>query len=199
MEVVPLVANGATGHVGLTVDAPNPEMLKFKAKFYQEYKYLSDHNGIKGYTGVYILKNAIEKVGKLDRVAVAKVLHELADQGNTVVVIEHNLDVVKTADWLLDFGPEGGETLVDFYARSVTTAAELAARHPGQTIALVAHGGVLDCLYRAATRLDLQAPRTWDLSNTTINRLLWTPEGLSLVGWADTTHLQGGALDETTT
>jgi excinuclease ABC subunit A len=37
------------------------------------------------------------------------VLHELADQGNTVVVIEHNLDVVKTADWLIDFGPEGGD------------------------------------------------------------------------------------------
>ena len=36
-------------------------------------------------------------------------LHELADQGNTVVVIEHNLDVVKTADWLIDFGPEGGD------------------------------------------------------------------------------------------
>jgi excinuclease ABC subunit A len=38
-----------------------------------------------------------------------EVLHELVDQGNTVVVIEHNLDVVKTADWLLDFGPEGGD------------------------------------------------------------------------------------------
>jgi excinuclease ABC subunit A len=38
-----------------------------------------------------------------------EVLHELADQGNTVVVIEHNLDVVKTADWLVDFGPEGGD------------------------------------------------------------------------------------------
>ncbi len=36
-------------------------------------------------------------------------LHELVDQGNTVVVIEHNLDVIKTADWLLDFGPEGGD------------------------------------------------------------------------------------------
>ena len=35
--------------------------------------------------------------------------HELADAGNTVVVIEHNLDVVKTADWILDFGPEGGD------------------------------------------------------------------------------------------
>jgi excinuclease ABC subunit A len=37
------------------------------------------------------------------------VLHELVDQGNTVVVIEHNLDVVKTADWIVDFGPEGGD------------------------------------------------------------------------------------------
>jgi branched-chain amino acid transport system substrate-binding protein len=64
-------ASGAIAHVGLTVDAPNAEMLKFKAKFYQDYKYISDHNGIKGYTGVYSMKAAIEKAGKLDRKAVA--------------------------------------------------------------------------------------------------------------------------------
>ena len=37
-----------------------------------------------------------------------RVLHKLRDQGNTIVIIEHNLDVIKTADWLVDLGPEGG-------------------------------------------------------------------------------------------
>jgi branched-chain amino acid transport system substrate-binding protein len=70
-------ANGAIAHVGLTVDAPTPAMRAFRSKFEKEYKYVSDHNGIKGYTSVYMLKAAIEKVGKFDRVAVAKALHGL--------------------------------------------------------------------------------------------------------------------------
>ena len=78
IELAGDAANGAVAHVGLTVDAPIPLMLKFKAKFFQEYKYISDHNGIKGYTGVYLLKAGIEKAGKLDRVAVAKALHGLS-------------------------------------------------------------------------------------------------------------------------
>jgi excinuclease ABC subunit A len=50
-----------------------------------------------------ILRPDAEDIGKL-----LTVLSRLVDQGNTVLVIEHNLDVVKTADWIIDLGPEGG-------------------------------------------------------------------------------------------
>ena len=96
------------------------------------------------------------------------------------------------------FAPTGGESLLDLRSRVVAAVERLAAKHPGELIALVSHGGVMDVLYRAATRLDIQAPRTWTLGNAAINRLLWTPEGFTLVGWADTHHLDDDALDEAT-
>ena len=102
----------------------------------------------------------------------------------------------RTPEWT---PPGNGESLLDLRERVLATVDELAGRHMGEQIVLVAHGGVMDVLYRAATRLDLQAPRTWLLPNTGVNRLLWTPEGLSLVGWADTTHLEDRSRDETTT
>jgi probable phosphoglycerate mutase len=95
-----------------------------------------------------------------------------------------------------NWAPPKGESLVQVRERVTRTLHELAARHPDQQIVLVAHGGVMDQLYRAATGQDLQAPRTWQLGNTAVNRLLWTPQGLTLVGWADTTHLQDNTLDE---
>jgi probable phosphoglycerate mutase len=94
------------------------------------------------------------------------------------------------------YGPEGGETLQTFYERSVAAATRLARAYPGRTLLLVTHGGVLDCLYRAASRIALDAPRTWELANTGINRLLHTAQGFTLVGWGDVQHLQGDALDE---
>jgi 2,3-bisphosphoglycerate-dependent phosphoglycerate mutase len=97
------------------------------------------------------------------------------------------------------FAPQGGESLLDFRQRITAAVERLAAPHPGEQIVLVAHGGVMDVLYRAATRQEIQAPRTWDLGNAAINRLLWTPEGLSIVGWADTNHLDDDeTLDEST-
>ncbi|MDB5928776.1 MAG: amino acid/amide transporter substrate-binding protein family [Polaromonas sp.] len=77
IELAGDAANGAIAHVGLTVDAPVPAIRAFKAKFEKEYKYVSDHNGMKGYSGVYILKAAIEKAGKLDRKAVAQAMKGL--------------------------------------------------------------------------------------------------------------------------
>ena len=58
---------------------------------------------------LYILDEPTTGLHFEDTKKLLEVLHELVDQGNTVVVIEHNLDVVKTADWILDFGPEGGD------------------------------------------------------------------------------------------
>ncbi len=95
-----------------------------------------------------------------------------------------------------DFGAEGGERLRDFYARAVGAVERLAQAHTGQTLLVVAHGGVMDCLYRAGRRLALEAPRSWTLGNASINRLLYTPAGLSVVGWNDDLHLDGLSLDE---
>jgi probable phosphoglycerate mutase len=127
--------------------------------------------------------------------------HFGAFQGRTFAEIEVELPEhawhwrKRTPDWV---PPEGGESLEMLRERIVGTVGELAARHPGQQIVMVAHGGVLDILYRAATRLDLQEPRTWQLTNTAVNRLLWTPQGLSLVGWGDTSHLDALGKDEAT-
>ncbi len=123
-------------------------------------------------------------------------------QGRTFAEIEAELPEhahhwrKRTPEWT---PPGGGESLIMLRERVLTTVDELATRHVGEQIVLVAHGGVMDVLYRAATRLDLQAPRTWQLPNTAVNRLLWTPEGLSLVGWADTSHLDDKSRDETST
>ena len=57
---------------------------------------------------LYILDEPTTGLHFADIDLLLKVLHQLRDAGNTIVVIEHNLDVIKTADWIIDMGPEGG-------------------------------------------------------------------------------------------
>ena len=92
--------------------------------------------------------------------------------------------------------PEGGESLLALRERVHQTVHQIAARHPGECVVIVAHGGVLDALYRLATGQDVDAPRTWELPNAAINRLLWTPDSLTVVGWSDTQHLAEGAAED---
>ena len=75
IELAGDAANGVVGHSEMTADAPVPSIKAVRAKFEKEYGFTPDHNGIKGYIGLYMLKAATEKVGKFDRVAVAKALH----------------------------------------------------------------------------------------------------------------------------
>jgi probable phosphoglycerate mutase len=110
------------------------------------------------------------------------------------------------ADWPADaklwrardphWSPKGGESLLVLRERIARCVDALASQHLGEHIVLVAHGGVMDVLYRLATQQDIQAPRTWHLGNAAINRLLWTPQGMSLVGWGDVSHFESTSRDE---
>jgi len=92
------------------------------------------------------------------------------------------------------FGADGGETLAKFYQRVIDAAERLASEFAGLAVVWVTHGGVLDCLHRAAMRVALDAPRSWTLDNASINRLLHTDQGLMLVGWGDVRHLDAAPL-----
>ena len=106
-----------------------------------------------------------------------------------------------------EWSPREGESLRQLRDRIAQCVHQLASQHAGEHIVLVAHGGVMDVLYRLATGQHTQAPRTWHLGNAAINRLLWTPQGLSLVGWGDVAHFENTAdaqvqnkpLDESST
>ncbi len=75
IELAGEAANGATAHVGLTADAPEATVKAFDEKFQREYRSKSDHNGLKGYSAMYIVKAVTEKIGKFDPKAFAKAMH----------------------------------------------------------------------------------------------------------------------------
>lgn len=75
IDLAGAAAEGAKGHVGLSVDAQKTTFQDFGKKFQAKYNYKSDHNGIKGYSGMYMLKVVTERVGKFDRAAFLKAAH----------------------------------------------------------------------------------------------------------------------------
>jgi len=77
VELAGDAANGARGHVGLTTDAPVDLVKAFREKFVKKYNYVPDHNGIKGYLAIYMIKATTEKIGKVDAKAFADHLHGL--------------------------------------------------------------------------------------------------------------------------
>jgi probable phosphoglycerate mutase len=90
------------------------------------------------------------------------------------------------------------ETFRQFYQRVVGAMLRRADAHPGQSIALVAHGGVLECAYRAALGLPLETPRSFAVLNASINRFAIDDGALRLVSWGEVAHLAPRVLDDLT-
>jgi len=93
-------------------------------------------------------------------------------------------------------GKNQGETFRQFYERATSAIAHHAAMHPGRTIAIVAHGGVLECAYRAALGLPLETPRDFKVLNASVNRFVVEEGSLRLVSWGEVGHLRPAVLDD---
>jgi probable phosphoglycerate mutase len=102
----------------------------------------------------------------------------------------------RNVDAVLPPGTNQGETFRSFFERATKAILGHAARHPGQTLALVAHGGVLECAYRAALGLPLETPRDFKVHNASINRFVVEQGVLKLVSWGEIDHLRQVALDD---
>lgn len=101
----------------------------------------------------------------------------------------------RDADAMMPHGERLAESFRQFYQRCITAITEWAERYPGQTIAMVAHGGVLECAYRAAQGMSLDSPRDFQVRNASINRFTLAGGKLSLDSWGEVDHL-ALALDD---
>lgn len=84
---------------------------------------------------------------------------------------------------------DGGESLMALMARIRGGITDVLERYRGKRVALVAHGGVLDCIFRLATGLDLAAPRHFPIFNASLNHLRWVDGQWQVLHWADIAHL----------
>jgi len=96
-------------------------------------------------------------------------------------------------------GVHEAETLREFSGRVVATITRIVSERRYRRIALVSHGGVLECAYRAAQGLGFAHARDFDIFNASVNRFAWDGNGLQLLRWGDVAHLEdleAAVLDE---
>jgi len=91
-------------------------------------------------------------------------------------------------------GARTAETLREFARRAVDAVTRLAAAGGYRKLALVTHGGVLECVYRAARGIGFEQPRDFDILNASVNRFAWDGAALRLLQWGDVAHLERLAL-----
>lgn len=102
----------------------------------------------------------------------------------------------RDVDAILPSGKNCGESFRQFYERATGAILGLAQAYPGRNIAMVAHGGVLECAYRMALGLPLETPRDFKVFNASINRFHLEEGRLALDSWGEVAHLQPAMLDE---
>lgn len=108
---------------------------------------------------------------------------------------EYALWQARDVDAVMPAGARAAESFRQFYQRSVEGIARWARLHAGRTIAVVAHGGVLECAYREAVGMSLDSPRDFQVKNASINRFTFADAGLTLDSWGEVGHLSL-ALDD---
>ena len=99
-------------------------------------------------------------------------------------------------DAVMPSGERQAESFRQFYARANGAIARWAQHYDGQTIAIVAHGGVLECAYREAVGMTLDSPRDFQVKNASGNRFSHADGKLHLVHWGNIEHLGAPAMDE---
>ena len=94
IELAGDASDGVLGHVGLTADAPQPTVKAFDEKYTKEYKSRPDHNSMKGYSSVYVVKAVTDKLGKFDSKALAAALHgvKISAKENPGVLLDVSFD-----------------------------------------------------------------------------------------------------------
>jgi probable phosphoglycerate mutase len=102
----------------------------------------------------------------------------------------------RDVDGTLPPGQNRGETFREFHDRVIPAILGWAKDNPGKSLVLVAHGGVLECAYRAALGLSLETPREFQVLNASINRFIVQDGKLELVSWGEVGHLQPAVLDD---